>query len=696
MGRSNTMSDQTTTVKVGFQTDTAGLDSANQQIKRMEENLKRLRASLSSGVSPTTGFDFGKLPPIPPGVSAPAGLPGGGGGGGYNALMHVPGMAYMGRTAARTGMGALGALGVAAGVTAAVVKSISEARQYLRVIDPLSKQLRVVGGLQEQFEKGLIKTGEAIGRNKTEMGQLVQTYIALAGQQKGLLENQTNVASLFAKGAGIDHDLMMSSMGGMAQMGAFGSYGGGGAERFALTLADAIARGGMAGREGELFGSIQSLMGAQLNILTQLAPGSEMSMIGALTAMNASGQPGLMGARGANVLGRMDNAVRNPSGEFAEYAMYSALGGGDYFDYLMRREEGIFGEGNYEAIDKWTRDQIKDPKQRWQAKSQMLGITMHQALALEKIDPTVRSKLVDTLEEITGGNLEGITGDKFQIMANLLNSSGKEREELLRDSRLESVTRGKKWDANTDIKTILGAIAKMDLASTVQEELATNLSTLDNTIISMGTQLIDKANKLCRFLSDLTGATRGESDYQREKRQHDEAARDELERLGQETGLKTSRERRKAKEKAAETSAVPTAAPPAPAPAKVAAPEPVESVETVDSEAKISVPVLPGTGKNKKGSWANSVNKGQTGPDATAEFEWYPDPNNRGPNAGPTPEQQRDARIAALEKAHADRKEQTAVLKDIKNNTDPLNKRLTGLPPTNPNSVGDGSARKRQ
>jgi hypothetical protein len=686
------MSDQTTTVKVGFQTDTAGLDSANQQIKRMEENLKRLRASLSSGVSPTTGFDFGKLPPIPPGVSAPAGLPGGGGGG-YNALMHVPGMAYMGRTAARTGMGALGALGVATGVTAAVVKSISEARQYLRVIDPLSKQLRVVGGLQEQFEKGLIKTGEAIGRNKTEMGQLVQTYIALAGQQKGLLANQTNVASLFAKGAGIDHDLMMSSMGGMAQMGAFGSYGGGGAERFALTLADAIARGGMAGREGELFGSIQSLMGAQLNILTQLAPGSEMSMIGALTAMNASGQPGLMGARGANVLGRMDNAVRNPSGEFAEYAMYSALGGGDWFDYLRRREEGIFGEGNYEAIDKWTRDQIKDPKQRYFANSQMLGISYHQAEAMDKIDPTVRSKLVDIIEDATGGNLEGITGDKFQIMANLLNSSGKEREELLRDSRLESVTRGKKWDANTDIKTILGAIAKMDLASTVQEELITNLSTLDNTIIDMGNKLIDSANKLCGFLADMTGAYGGESKSERAERQRKEAVRNKRDQYKREHGHYPGEKVDKTPKAAVE---VPTAAPPAPAPAKVAAPEPVESVETVDSEAVTSVPVLPGTGKNKKGSWANSVNKGQTGPDATAEFEWYPDPNNRGPNAGPTPEQQRDARIAALEKAHADRKEQTAVLKDIKNNTDPLNKRLAGLPPTNPNSVGDGSARKRQ
>ena len=319
------MTDQKTTVRVGFQSDTQGLSQAIRQVKDLGRELEKLNQS--SGAS-------------------------GAGGDGYIAPRHTGGRGGIGgvfgsagRGVMRGGAGAFAAIGVATGALSIITHAVAGAKQYLSVLDPLTKQLSIVNSLQGGFAASIERTGEAIGKNKTEMMRLTQMYVGMTGQQGGRIARQVNVASLLSKGMGVDAGTMISSMGGMAQMGAYGQYGGMRVERFAASIADAVARGGMKGREAELFSSIQSLMGAQLNVMTRLAPGSSGAMIGALTAMNASGQPGLMGVRGANVLSRMNQGFMNPQGDFGEYFMYNALGRGDYFDYQMRKEQGIFGKG---------------------------------------------------------------------------------------------------------------------------------------------------------------------------------------------------------------------------------------------------------------------------------------------------------------------------------------------------------------
>ena len=291
------MSDQKTTISIGFKAQTQELEQANRMVDRLQQKLTNLKRAGGPGIGGAGGAG---------GIGGSGGLLGGrlgagGAGGGLASRLLRGGLSG--------GLMAMGAMGVAVGAGAIIARMITSAKQYMQVLDPLTKQLSIVGHYQQAFEQSLEKTGATIGRNKNEMMQLTQMYVHMAGRQGGAanISNQIRSIGLLSKGMGVDANMMGSSMGNLAQMGAFGQYGGMRMERFAAAIADSVAKGRMEGREGEVLSAIQGLMGAQLNVLTRLSPGSSNSMLETLTAMNASGQPGMMGARGLNMLSRMNN-----------------------------------------------------------------------------------------------------------------------------------------------------------------------------------------------------------------------------------------------------------------------------------------------------------------------------------------------------------------------------------------------------
>ena len=485
------MSDQKTTISVGFKTDTQGLTDASRKINDLKRSLERMRGALPGGVR-VTGGDESVAGSRRPNL--------------WNQVRRsVPGRmgASVAGTGIRAGMGGLAALGMVTGAVGVAIRAVSSAKQYLAVLDPLAKQLSIVGHGQDKFISGLERTGVAIGKNQIEMLHLTKAYAAFVGQQGGGVGRQIRTIGLLSKGMGLDPNAMGSAMGSMGQIGAFGQYGKMRVERFAAVLADAVSKGRMKGREQELFSAIQSLMGAQLNILTRLAPGSSTAMIGALTAMNASGRPGLMGSRGASVLGRIDQGFRNPQGDFGEYYEYKALGGGDYFDYQMKKEKGIFGDRNLSKIMGALKKDIKDPKARWYTIGQMFGISMHQAQAFEGLNLQGDSGFMDSLEKATNGNLEGISADKLGIMAQLYNSSGDKRKALFGDSRIEGIAKKGGWTASTDIGKILKDVATGDMAATKQEALVSGLTAIDNDITDLGKKIIPGMTKVVEGVESL-------------------------------------------------------------------------------------------------------------------------------------------------------------------------------------------------
>lgn len=471
------MSDQKTTISIGFKTETQALERASQRIANLKQHLKDMT---NIGGGQRSGGVASGIPG--------AGIPGG-----------------LVRKGAAGGIAAFGALGIGIGVISTITKAVSSGKEYLQTLDPLSKQLSIVGHGQEEFARSLENTGEAIGRNRTEMLRLTQTYVQLAGQQDGVIARQMKTAGLLSKGMGVDAGLMASLMGSMAQMGAFGQYGGMRMDRFAALIADAVAKGGMKGREGELFSSIQSLMGTQLNVLTKLDRSATDSMLNMLTSMNSSGQPGLMGMRGAGLLNRLDAGFKNPQGEFGEYFMYNALGGGDYFDFKMRQEQGIFGKGNYSAVSNYLKKSFKDPQARWHAMNTLFGVSMHQAKALDSMDIEDSEAFLGELRMASGGDLSKIGADKFGLMAEIYNASSAKRAKLLKDSRIAGAAKKKGWNAQTDISEILQGIAQTNMQETETEQMLTQLANVENAIIELGRDMIPYMSSILEKVSGIAG-----------------------------------------------------------------------------------------------------------------------------------------------------------------------------------------------
>lgn len=492
------MSVDKTTVSLGFKADLSGL----QQVASKTAELTRLFDSLAHSVkkvhdASTGGGGGGVVPPS------------GGGAGGLFGKMGLPG-GGIGKKALGMGLVAGGAFGLALGASALITQGIRSAKEYTETLGPLAKQLSVVGSGQVQFVNTITETSKAIGVARSELLQYTQAYVNLAGAQKGGVAGQINAFGLFAKGMGLNQGATMQRMGSLAQSGAFGTYSANNmrAHEFAALIADAVAEGGMKGREGELLTSINSLVNVQLQALTR--PQGMTSAIGMLTAMNRSGQPGLMGAHGANILAQLSNGIRNPgAGDFGELFMYKALGGGDYFDYKMRQEEGAFGpSNNLGAVLGTSRKFFPNEKVRLYALKQLMpGLSMHQLRGVSQAYSASGGSegFLKMMGEMTGDDLAKISPEKYGIMAELYRSGGGANAlKVLDDSRLGGL-KGK-FDENSKLEDIIRAVAETPFVATTEEKMMTELTTINIHLEKIGEKAIPHLTKVVESINDGVAA----------------------------------------------------------------------------------------------------------------------------------------------------------------------------------------------
>jgi len=520
-----------TTVSIGFKADTQALETLGGKTEWLEQKFKSLANTVKGVTDAGHGLPSilrdsgatGKLPTVgkgpnrptykrPPG-SRPSSIqpvPRRGGSqppvkrGFLRKLPGAVGAVDMTGTA-------LGAVGIALTVTAGITKGIQSAMEYNRALDSLTKRLSIVGNGQEQFVNRITRTSSALGIARKDLLQYTQAYVAQAGTQKGHLSGQINTMGNLAKGMGMDKAQTFNQMGGLANAGAFGSLGKMRANEFAALIADGVSRGSMKGREGEVLSSINTLVNTQMQMLTK--PEGVGGMVGALTSMNQSGRPGLMGNRGANVLSKMNNGIMNPGGgEFGEMLMYNAIAPGEnYYDFKYKQEEGAFGDNkNLEKVMASMKRDFPDGRTRQHAMKTMFGISMHQADGLEKALRKAgpgQNDFLDQLEKASGGDLGKISADKYGLLAEINNSGGdkKELKRILSDTRLKGL---KGVTEESSKEEIFNAVSKHGMLQTVEEQTATALVDFNTNLERLGLDILPLITALVVGVNEIVGIIR--------------------------------------------------------------------------------------------------------------------------------------------------------------------------------------------
>jgi hypothetical protein len=545
------MSDQKTTVKVGYEVDTKDLVKADEKVSRLAQAFKRLADYVATSA---VKFDqakanLSKMPTSVGGISRAAlalrtqgelRVPGRKGGTEVLPVRTVRGLVAqsamatglgfsgriggIARSSFSTGagamglgsMGLLGGAGLIAGAIGILGMGLANSKEYMVSLDALTKKFHQTRGEQSAFGEAIRENAHDLGMARKALLEYTKSYTGLAGAVQGADRIQTQVytAGTFARVSGLNTGQTIQQYGQMAQQGVFGARATDGmrARDFTMLLADAISRGGMKGREGELIQSVQSLVGVQTQMLTR--PQNVAGMMGMLTTMNQSGIPGLTGTQGAQLLAQVASGIRNPGGgAFGEYYTFRAMGGGDYYKFKYRQEEGIFGQNQNNLITMMNqyRKDFKDGMSRYFAMSRHLGITMHQAEALDKTLAKMGGQggmnLFAQLKNALGAEkVERIAPEKFPFLADIANARNAEGiAKVLKDPRLnmgdEQISR---ILSSKDVRsTALGEVAKASVVRTDAERTQTSLNDLKEKV----TPITD--NLLPTVISLLEGINKG-------------------------------------------------------------------------------------------------------------------------------------------------------------------------------------------
>ena len=426
------------------------------------------------------------------------------------------------------GLGSMGMLagagigGLAIGGAVALGKGISEAKQYRLAMDDVYKQLHLSKDAQAVFNAKLEKTAHALGQTRLEYAQTQKAYLQYVGavQGPGQIQDQTHKIGRLALGMGTDVGATTRQFGAYAQAGVFGTLAGNNGMKlrdFAELLAEAIAKGRMRGREGELMQSIQTLVGVQLQTLTR--PQNMAGMFDMLNAMNASGEPGLQGMRGAQLLAQISQGIQNPGGNLGEFLQFKAFGGGDYFEYQKRKEEGPFGDhDNLQKILNHYRMAFPEANVRHFALSKHLGISMNQAEAMDKMrmDSNTRNSFMNTILAALGGGKENqdllnrLDYTKLPLLAEISQMAGKPQglRSLLRGERIGFSDRKVEGilSNNDPVATALKEVAMANINQTEGEKLQSSLSEIQNMMTGISDKLLPKLITGVELISDtLTG-----------------------------------------------------------------------------------------------------------------------------------------------------------------------------------------------
>ena len=481
--------DKQTDIKIGFKTNTQELKKASEGVKNLQKDLKNLQGSEGGGE--VLQSPLGRIRNYVTGR--------GGSKGGIGQKLVQKGFSGGMRGAAA----GLGALGLAGGIIGVMAKSISLGKEFTQTAGSMAKALDLGEGSFDNLTDRIKENADALRIGMNELGRYNKMYLRAAGGQGGAnqMMRQVQTAGLFARGYGLDVGETVNQFGSLGQAGVFGKMGSISAKEFSMYLAEAINGGEMRGRENEVLQSFQTIAESQLGVLTRISNMDFFSDL--LTGMNKTGQPGLMGMRGAGVLSRLDSGLRNPRGELGELMMWQSMGGaeknGSYFDFKYQLEGGL---KNLPQVQKWAKKQGWDQKQLLYYLSEMLGVSMHQVEGTLSATGEMGSskKFANFMKKI------GLNGQNKEMSAVMNQVFNADNDDDIRKILVES-DRFRKTDIDGIMSggnraDILRNMSKSEMNLSTLDEQQKAFSSIENSLTETGTVLIGGLATSVNFLSE--------------------------------------------------------------------------------------------------------------------------------------------------------------------------------------------------
>lgn len=239
-----------------------------------------------------------------------------------------------------------------------------------------------------------------------------------------------NTMQMFARATGMDVGQLTGLSGSMARGGTqfSGQMHGPGVKALERVYANAFSTGLDKSRFHEVYTGVGRLVE---NVNARMGGDVDSSRISDMFGLlGSTGESGLMGARGAAVLQRMDQAIRSPGGgEHGQALMMQAFGfgrpGGNatYYEAMKRQQQGIYGKNNLQDLFAETSRQYGGGQEQIMALSRMTGA-----------DYDVLEKLRGAIQ--TGSGMEGMNEDeKKEYIDSLMAKAGGIEQEALHETK---------------------------------------------------------------------------------------------------------------------------------------------------------------------------------------------------------------------------------------------------------------------
>ena len=315
-----------------------------------------------------------------------------------------------------------------------VAGGLAQYKDHIIQIDNEARAVKRLGEAYRDYHRDLIASGRPYGFSNNQVLALASTYSQTNGRAgTDRLLDDMQVTQGMARAYGMQATEAGSYLNQANKAGIIGPGGDISSMRqFSGLLADAISAGRMQGREGEVMSSVVELTRA-INAQRVDVKGTDLAAR-ALTTLNATGIRGLQGDQGAALLGRMDNAIKNPGGgEAGDLFMYRALtngqGGMSLADYSYLKEEGLAGQtpdgrSNLQAVMEQVNTMPISGRYRLMAASNLTGMSMHQYEGLENAfmkDGKFDMAKLGNLQNALGQNMGGVDASVWSLLADLQN-----------------------------------------------------------------------------------------------------------------------------------------------------------------------------------------------------------------------------------------------------------------------------------
>lgn len=281
-------------------------------------------------------------------------------------------------------------------------EGISSAGEEATAVSSLRRSMGALSTDFDHFRNQVREAGEGLGVTYQQTVQLARAFTHASGQfeEKAAFRN-TSEAISFARSMGMDPSQTVGRFGRAQWLGV------GGKDTDALELAQffsgAIAAGGMFTKADEVMDAITNWVATSESVMVDAPNAADYAALQA--AMNASGRPGLQGTAGAAILNKIDAALRGGggAGEAGQNFLFQTLSGvgvRDPFAVQKQLELGAFGKlknGStlLQSVMDSMKQQYTNPLMRQSAGGRLLGLSMHQYEALEKMKPVERNALAE-------------------------------------------------------------------------------------------------------------------------------------------------------------------------------------------------------------------------------------------------------------------------------------------------------------